>query len=146
MSVYITTNTIKVAAPGIDAATAGEKDLLLSIGQRTGQLLQTGSFNLTSAPDGGASGSAAIGPYDRTPELIGYARSSDGRVHNPPCIVPGGDGTSSTFPLQIAETFVCNSMSLDSNSISVEGFARTSIGAPEATAFSYVIYRKPNRG
>ena len=82
MSIEITTATIKVAAPGIDAATAGEKDLVLSFNQRTGQLLQTGLFTMSSG-----SGSAAIGPFERTPELIGYARNAGGYAHVPPCIV-----------------------------------------------------------
>jgi hypothetical protein len=144
MSVYITTSTIKVAAPGINAATAGEKDLVLSIGQRTGQLLQRGIFPLTQESAGGASGSAAIGPFSQAPELIGYARSTDGYAHYPPCIV--FSNTALSGPPQLAETFVCTAMTLTNSGISVEGFARTNVGAPQADAFAYVIYRKPNRG
>lgn len=145
MSIYISTGTIKVGLPGIDAETAGEKDLVLSIGQRTGQLLQTGIFSLAiNSETGGASGSASIGPFDRTPELIGYARNVGGYSHYPSCMV--FDTQAWPGLPQMVETFVCSTMSLDSNGISVTGFARAGEGAPQVNAFAYIIYRKPNRG
>jgi hypothetical protein len=145
MSIYIDGTQIRVARAGINAQTASEDELVLSISQRTGQILEAGWFGVTSNPSTSAvTGSSAIGPFSRAPELIGYMRSSDGYVHVPSCIT--FDETVLGGPPQLAETFVCSSMTLDNNSISFSGFYRESVGAPPGTHFAYLIYRKPNRG
>lgn len=142
MSILIDTTKIKVAKQGVDAATADEDELMLSIGQRTGQILGRGQFSMSGA-NGGANGSGSIGPFDRAPGLVGYAGNTDGFVHIPPVMV--NDIRAQAGPPQLAETFVCQSMSLDSNSVAASGFYRDTLGAPAPNRFCYLIFRKPNR-
>lgn len=136
--VLVTSTSIRVSKPGVDVNTAQSRDLLLSIGQRCGQILATGSFNL-SLVSSVYQGTGFFGPFSQIPQVIGYVRFTDGKVYP----ASGQLGLGIAGPSFFASRFDVVDMTITSSSIFVKGGSPSTVVTSTPAAFHYVIYRKP---
>jgi len=140
MSILIQPGLIRVSRPGVDAATALEKDLLLSIGARVGQILGSGYAYLNAEDGGYWSGTAYFGPFARAPDALGYVLFQNGFAY----AAPGALNLTTAGPSQFVRRWVTTDMVIGSSSIYIRGWQETQSVLP--SAFVYVLYRKPFQG
>jgi hypothetical protein len=150
MSVYIGTDTVKVARAGVNAQTAAFRDLLLSIGQRTGQILQVGSFGLSGSSYTEVNaqgftvtgtkydGTGFFGPFSRVPEVIGWPGFSNGLAYTGGKIVINPPSAPAFI-----DRYRVRDMQISGSSLFISVNPSIDVNDPVPVSFNYVIFRKP---